>query len=90
MHAADRAAGREEGNVNAVEVVVVQVLHGDLFAGELHFAAGRTRAGQRHQLADRKIALGQDAQQGLAHGAGGAHHRYLVTTLLAHLIGSLV
>ena len=89
VFAADRAAGGKERDVHAREVEVGKVAHGDLFAAERDLLAGGTFAGQRHQLADREFALGQDAQQCFTDGAGCAHHGYLVTALLAHL-GSLV
>jgi hypothetical protein len=69
-----------------LEIVGIgRFLHGDLFAAEVDFSARRALARQRHQFADRKVALGEDRQQGFADGAGGTDHGDLVTALLAHL-----
>ncbi|SOO23411.1 hypothetical protein XFF6991_280070 [Xanthomonas phaseoli pv. phaseoli] len=79
------SARGEQRDVHAGGVELGQILHIDLAAIELHLPAGRARRRQRVQGGDREVALGQDAQHGLADSAGGAHDRDVETTVfVAH------
>src|SRR4051794_3800567 len=84
MLAADLAASRKKGDVDAGEVVLGEIAHGDLLVAEVDFAAGRTLARQRHELADRKLALGENRKQRLTDGAGRTDHGNLVLRLACH------
>jgi hypothetical protein len=73
---APAAAGREQGDIDAGRVETGQILDGVFPAGEIDGGTGRAGAGQDDQLADRKLALGQDRQHGFTNGASGADDSY--------------
>jgi hypothetical protein len=49
-----------------------------LVLAEAHLLARRLVGGERHDLVDRELALGQDLEELVADGAGGAHDGDLV------------
>ena len=67
-----RAAGGEQRDVAAREIEAGELTHREVAAAEADAAAERALAGQRVQLAHRKVALLEHAHHGLADQAGGA------------------
>jgi hypothetical protein len=88
--ARDRRAGGEERDVDAVEIVIGEILHRDLAVAERHLAARRALARQRHEFADREIAFLEDRQHHLADRAGRADHRHVVGLVLVHCFSRFV
>ena len=84
MLAADAAASREECNIHTCKIVTGKILHNHLAPAEVDGLAGASRAGQRHEFTDRELALDEDADQGIANGAGGTDHGHLESVFLAH------
>lgn len=73
---ADGAPGAEEGDVDAIEALGAELLHHVLpiLEGEL---LPRGAAAREHlDAAVGEVAIGEDAEELLAHGAGDAHHRH--------------
>ena len=71
---ADRGAGREEREVEALDRLVGERLHSQVGVAEVDRAAGRALGGERHHLVGGERALAHHAEHGRPHGAGGAHH----------------
>ena len=67
-----RRAGREDGEVDAVEGLGLDGAHLELLVAEAHARAGAAGAGEADELAEVEAALGQHLAQDLADGAGGA------------------
>src|SRR5690606_35567471 len=76
------AAGGEQRDVDAGGVEGRQVLDDVVLATVLDDAAGRPLGGERNDLADREIALGEDRQHHFADSAGGADDGDIETTVL--------
>ena len=70
--ARDRAAGREEGDVDALEGLGRRLLHLDLAAVEREGRPGRACRGEEADLPDREAALDEDRGHRAADDAGGA------------------
>ena len=75
---AGASSGACEGDVNALEVIVVlQELDLNLLATESVFTSGTSLAAEEQQLVNREISLVQYAQEFLPNGTTGAYNRYL-------------
>ena len=82
----DAAAGGEQGDVDAFEGALGQLLDDDVLPAERHRLAGRAGAGQRLELADAKAALVHGGDEFGAHRTGDADNRDdgIVTHFVLH------
>ena len=71
------ASGRCEGDVHALEVVVMlEQLHFHLLAAERIFTTGRTLAAEKNKFINGEMALLKDAEELLANGTAGTYDCY--------------
>ena len=79
MDLGDGGAGREQAEVEALEVEVLERTHAQhVVLAEAHLLAGRSPRGERHHLVDRELPLGEDVQHLVPDRAGRADHRHSV------------
>ena len=71
------ATGAGEGNVHALEVIVVlEEFHFYLLATEGVFGSGAALAAEKQQFVNGEVAFIQNAQEFLTYGTAGAYNRY--------------
>ena len=69
--------GRREGDVHALEVIIVlQEFHLDFFAPEGVLRPGTAFGSEQYQFVQRKIPFIEHAQELLSHGSACSHNRY--------------
>src|SRR5579863_8204474 len=72
------SAGGEQADLCAAEIEVCELAHRELAAGELDTLSSRVLARQGVDLADRKLAFGENLEHGGTHGTGRANHSHIV------------
>ena len=73
---AGAASGAGEGDVNALEVIIVlQKLHLNLFASESVFSSRTPLATEQQQFVNREVSLVQYSQEFLPNGTAGTYNR---------------
>ncbi|CAL9118748.1 unnamed protein product, partial [Musa textilis] len=73
---ADRPAGAEQGDVDPVEALRTELLHGILAVLEGEALPGGPAAGEQADVPVGEVAVGKDPDELLADVAGHAHHRH--------------